>query len=87
MYVYVQQINLYVCTNIYLGLRRDDCLHETRQVKEAIRRLPASLQDERLFRITQALQLSMKKDILPKEEWTKFEEVGKSNIFRICKMC
>jgi ubiquinol-cytochrome c reductase subunit 7 len=57
-----------------LGLRHDDTLMETPEVKEALRRLPKKLQDERQFRITRALNLSMKKDILPKDEWTKYEE-------------
>ena len=52
-----------------------DTLHETEEVKEALRRLPKRLQDERQFRISRALYLSMKKEILPKEEWTKYEEV------------
>jgi len=52
----------------------DDTLHETQEVKEAIRRLPKRLQDERQFRITRALYLSMRKEVLPKEEWTKWEQ-------------
>ena len=55
---------------------RDDTLYETPVVKEALRRLPPSLQDERLFRISRAIQLSNTKTILPKEEWTKYEEVS-----------
>lgn len=43
-------------------------------MKEAIRRLPPKLYDERVFRMTRALQLSMQKIILPKEQWTKYEE-------------
>uniref|UniRef100_A0A182PGD9 Cytochrome b-c1 complex subunit 7 n=1 Tax=Anopheles epiroticus TaxID=199890 RepID=A0A182PGD9_9DIPT len=56
------------------GLHRDDCLYENEDVKEAIRRLPEKLKDERNFRITRALHLSMTKTILPKEQWTKYEE-------------
>jgi len=52
----------------------DDTLFETPEVKEALHRLPARIQDERQFRITRALYLSMRKEILPKEEWTKWEE-------------
>lgn len=54
----------------------DDCLRESDVVKEAIRRLPDNIYDERQFRITRALYLSMKKAILPKDEWTKWEEVS-----------
>jgi len=57
-----------------LGLRHDDCLRETDEVKEAVRRLPKYLQDERQWRSTRALYLSMRKEILPKEEWTKWED-------------
>ncbi|XP_071441042.1 cytochrome b-c1 complex subunit 7-like [Hetaerina americana] len=56
------------------GLHHDDCLDETEDVKEALRRLPLKVLDERNFRIQRALQLSLTKDILPKEEWTKFEQ-------------
>lgn len=42
---------------------------------EALRRLPEEIQNLRLFRIKRALDLSMKHQLLPKEEWTKPEEV------------
>lgn len=57
-----------------VGLHRDDCLYEDDDVKEAIRRLPEKVKDERNYRITRALHLSMTKTILPKEQWTKYEE-------------
>lgn len=56
------------------GLYRDDCLYETPEVVEALRRLPKHLLDERNFRIVRALQLSGQKRILPEEQWTKLEE-------------
>jgi ubiquinol-cytochrome c reductase subunit 7 len=56
-----------------LGLMHDDTLTENAEVKEALHRLPKRLQDERQFRITRALYLSMRKEVLPKEEWTKWE--------------
>lgn len=49
-------------------------MYETPDVKEAIRRLPTKLYDERMWRITRAIQLSANKIVLPKEEWTKWEE-------------
>merc|ERR1711979_41521 len=51
-----------------LGLMRDDCLMETPAVVEAIKRLPPYVYDERMFRITRALQLSCKKEILHEED-------------------
>lgn len=57
-----------------VGLYRDDCLHENEDVTEAVRRLPRKLYDERNYRIMRALHLSMTKTILPKEQWTKYEE-------------
>lgn len=36
--------------------------------------MPQHIVDERQFRIVRALQLSITKTILPKEEWTKYEE-------------
>ncbi|KAM6899706.1 cytochrome b-c1 complex subunit 7 [Xenentodon cancila] len=57
-----------------LGLMRDDTIYEDPDVKEALRRLPESIYNDRMFRIKRALDLSMKQQILPKEQWTKFEE-------------
>ncbi|EFA07535.1 cytochrome b-c1 complex subunit 7 [Tribolium castaneum] len=57
-----------------LGLMRDDCLDETADVKEALRRLPQQEVDARNYRILRAVQLSIQKDILPKDQWTKLEE-------------
>ncbi|XP_029161281.1 cytochrome b-c1 complex subunit 7-like [Nylanderia fulva] len=56
------------------GLWRDDCLHENADVIEALRRLPQQIKDERNFRIIRAMQLDANKRILPKEQWTKYEE-------------
>ena len=58
------------------GLMRDDVLYETPDVKEALRRLPREVVDERTFRIIRALQLSGQKKILPKDQWTKYEEAS-----------
>lgn len=56
------------------GLLRDDLLDEDNpDVKEALRRLPEDIRDERSFRIVRAMQLDTTKDILPKEQWTKLE--------------
>lgn len=57
------------------GLHRDDTIYEDSDVQEALRRLPENQYNERVFRIKRALDLSMKQQILPKEMWTKFEEV------------
>jgi len=55
------------------GLKVHDCLYESPEVVEAIRRLPEPVQDERNFRIIRALQLSMMKSVLPKEEWPTYD--------------
>eukprot|EP00088_Acartia_fossae_P013358 TRINITY_DN169_c0_g1_i1.p2 TRINITY_DN169_c0_g1~~TRINITY_DN169_c0_g1_i1.p2 ORF type:complete len:128 (-),score=57.43 TRINITY_DN169_c0_g1_i1:215-598(-) len=56
------------------GLYRDDVLFESDEVKEAIRRLPQHLQDERAFRVQRALQCSVMKTVLPKDQWPTYEE-------------
>ena len=58
------------------GLLRDDTLEENELVKEAIRRLPDRVYDERMYRISRALNLSNQKTVLPKSEWAKFEDVS-----------
>lgn len=63
---------------------RDDTIYEDEDVKEAIRRLPENLYNDRMFRIKRALDLSMKHQILPKEQWTKYEEVKQLSCTRQC---
>lgn len=48
---------------------------EDEVVLEALRRLPPHLVEERNFRIIRATQLDVEHKILPKEQWTKWEEV------------
>ncbi|CAN9504020.1 unnamed protein product [Ophioblennius macclurei] len=57
-----------------LGLMRDDTIYEDSDVKEALRRIPEGVYNDRMFRIKRALDLSMKQQILPKDQWTKYEE-------------
>lgn len=54
---------------------RDDTLYEDTDVTEAVRRLPENLFNDRTFRIKRAMDLSMKQQILPKDQWTTFDEV------------
>ncbi|KAJ8683929.1 hypothetical protein QAD02_019721 [Eretmocerus hayati] len=56
------------------GLMRDDILEETAIVRQALTRIPPHVVDERNFRIVRAAYLTLKKEILPKEEWTKLED-------------
>jgi ubiquinol-cytochrome c reductase subunit 7 len=56
------------------GLYHDDLLEETDLVTEALRRLPPDLQDARTYRFCRATQLSMLKNVLPKEQRPTFEE-------------
>ncbi|KGL85706.1 Cytochrome b-c1 complex subunit 7, partial [Tinamus guttatus] len=56
------------------GLMRDDVLYEDDDVKEALRRLPEPVYNERIFRMKRALDLSLKHQILPKDQWVKYEE-------------
>lgn len=58
------------------GLYHDDCLFESPDVKEALRRIPEPVLNDRNFRMQRALHLSLTKKLLPKEEWISFEEVG-----------
>lgn len=50
-------------------------MDQTPDVEEALRRLPKKLQDERTYRMIRAFQLSTMKTILPRDQWTKYEEV------------
>ncbi|CDQ77375.1 unnamed protein product [Oncorhynchus mykiss] len=57
-----------------IGLMRDDTIHEDSDVKEALRRLPEKVYNDRMFRLKRALDLSMKQAVLPKEQRTQYEE-------------
>ncbi|XP_047565771.1 cytochrome b-c1 complex subunit 7-like [Lutra lutra] len=56
-----------------LRLMREDTVREDDDVKD-VRRLPENLYNDRMFRIKKALELTMRHQILPKEQWTKYEE-------------
>lgn len=60
---------------LFSGLWRDDLQHVGSDIEEALKRVPQSIIDERNFRIIRAMQLDMQHKVLPKEQWTKFEEV------------
>ena len=62
--------------NLIIGLYNDDCLHETPEVAEAIRRLEPEVYDKRIYRISRAFLLSANKKVLPKEEWTNWDNVS-----------
>ncbi|KAK2830381.1 hypothetical protein Q5P01_018312 [Channa striata] len=57
-----------------LGLMRDDTIYENSDVKEALKRLPENVYNDRMFRIKRALDLSLRQQILPKDQWTKYEQ-------------
>ncbi|ELV11864.1 Cytochrome b-c1 complex subunit 7 [Tupaia chinensis] len=57
-----------------LGLTRDATMYENEDVKEAMRRLPENLYNDRMFHMKRALDLTMRQQISPKEQWTKYEE-------------
>lgn len=78
------------------GLLTDDLLQDMDpDVVEALRRLPQKLQDERNYRMLRAVQLNIQKSILPKDQWTKYEDVCLNclfkslfkMIFRTCIIC
>ncbi|XP_065060429.1 uncharacterized protein LOC135687717 [Rhopilema esculentum] len=58
-----------------LGLKADDLLDEDiTEVSEAVSRLDDNEKYERIFRMKRAMDLSLKHNILPKDQWTKPEE-------------
>ena len=66
----------------FSGLRKGDLLNEDDpDVIEAIKRLPSEEFNLRQFRVKRALDLSMKHQILPKDQWTTKEEVNFTLIF------
>lgn len=54
----------------------NDCYGELAipEMTEALRRLPADVLQARERRLDVAFHLSMNHEILPKEQWTKYEE-------------
>lgn len=60
-----------------VGLRREDLLNEDfPEIREAVRRLPEVERNLRHYRMKRALDLDLKRSILPRDQWTKPEEVG-----------
>ena len=61
---------------LFSGLMSNDVMYERgADMREALKRLPQDVMDERKARLTRALFLSTRKIVLPKEEWTQPEEV------------
>jgi len=56
------------------GLYEDDILAPHDDVEQAVTRLPDAVKDARDFRISRAMQCSVQKSVLPKEEWTTYED-------------
>ena len=68
---------VHIHVHVHVGLRREDLyMEDDPVVSEAIRRLPQEERDLRLFRLKRALDLSLKKALLPKDQWTSDEEVS-----------
>lgn len=60
-----------------VGLRREDLLNEDfPEIREAVRRLPEVERNLRHYRMKRALDLDLKRSILPRDQWTKPEEVS-----------
>ncbi|CAK7265428.1 Cytochrome b-c1 complex subunit 7, mitochondrial [Sporothrix epigloea] len=58
-----------------MGLRADDLIPEENDVvQQAIKRLPAQENYDRIFRMRRAVQLSLQHKLLPKNQWTKPED-------------
>jgi ubiquinol-cytochrome c reductase subunit 7 len=51
-------------------------MRENEIVKEALRRLPAEVYQERNYRLAKAVGVSANKAVLPKEEWITPEQVN-----------
>ncbi|CAK7219137.1 Cytochrome b-c1 complex subunit 7, mitochondrial [Sporothrix bragantina] len=69
--------NWYVNLSGYrqMGLRADDLIpEESDVVQQAIKRLPAQENYDRIFRMRRAVQLSLQHKLLPKDQWTKPED-------------
>jgi hypothetical protein len=57
------------------GLLTDDTVKDSEITREALRRLPHDVYQERQFRMTRALAYSGNKSILPESEWITPEQV------------
>ena len=58
-----------------VGLLTDDVRMEDKYFLEAVNMLPHDVKVQRDFRIQRAFQLSYLRTTLPKEQWTKLEDV------------
>jgi ubiquinol-cytochrome c reductase subunit 7 len=57
-------------------MRYDDIIaEESTTVQTALERIPQNEYDQRIVRIRNAYQLSTRNEILPRDKWTKPEEV------------
>uniref|UniRef100_A0A5F8G369 Cytochrome b-c1 complex subunit 7 n=1 Tax=Monodelphis domestica TaxID=13616 RepID=A0A5F8G369_MONDO len=52
----------------------DNTLYKNEDVKESRRRLPENVYNDQMFCIKRALDLTMRQQTLPKNQWTKYKE-------------
>lgn len=64
------------------GLLSDDLVRENHVIKEALKRLPKEVYQERQFRLARAIGLSANKDVLPENEWTTLEQVDFNKFYK-----
>ncbi|OAA67301.1 ubiquinol-cytochrome c reductase complex protein [Niveomyces insectorum RCEF 264] len=58
-----------------MGLLADDLIPEESEiVQNALKRLPQQVNQERIFRLRRAVQLSIQHKLLPKDQWTKAKD-------------
>lgn len=57
------------------GLLTDDLTRDNDVTKEALRRLPKDVFQERQWRLTRAIGANANKDVLPESDWTLPENV------------
>ena len=58
-------------------MRYDDIIaEESSTVEEALNRIPQHEMDQRILRMRSAYQLSTRNEILPRDKWTKPEDVS-----------
>lgn len=74
-----------VLTLCHLATRYDDLLEEENEaVQIALKRLSAKEAYERVYRIRRSVQCSYTHKLLPKDQWTKPEEVRLLSCFEYC---
>jgi len=74
IYHAIKKAHFFLCGFNQAGLYKHDLIREDPNVKEALKRIDPAVKDAREQRLYRFIELDMRKNILPYDQWTTYED-------------